>query len=234
MDGDIGIHEVMRLAMFYAAAWDVSGEQHWYELYRKYAIPGIERNLKFKNKEHWWYIELYQMQISMLLLSSIEQDSSLSDKYMKVMKLAAEVAKTQIEKHKKNLQIVNVDFSSLPTPWREGKFVIRKNSITMPDRGSLFHGYPYFMPEIDEQFHHILEILRAVGQFSFVLFSIESRQVELDKYREWFIEVAKSIDYNHHATYAPINILHAYWKYIESAETKINNRPMLACSNVMN
>ena len=211
---------------------DVSGGKHWYELYRKYAIPGIEKNLEFENKTHWWYIELYQMQISMLLLNSIEQDSSLNDKYMRVMELAAGVAKRQIEKHKKHLQIVNVDFSTLPTPWREGEFVIRKNSITMPDRGSLFHGYPYFMPEIDEQFHHILEILRAVGQLGFVVFSIESRQAELEKCKKWFTEIAENLDYDHHATYAPINILHAYWKYIESKETIIENRQKPACCKV--
>ena len=232
MDGDIGIHEVMRLPMFYAAAWDVSGEQHWYELYRKYAIPGIEKNLEFKNKEHWWYIELYQMQISMLLLSSIEQDPSLCEKYVKVMELAAGVAKIQIEKHKKHLQIVNVDFSTLPTPWREGEFAIRKNSITKPNKSALFHGYPYFMPEIDEHFHHILEILRAVGQLGFVLFSGEPQQSELDKYKKWFIDISKNLDYDHHATYAPINILHAYWKYIESNETIIDDHPKPACCKV--
>ena len=229
MDGDIGIHEVMRLAMFYAAAWDVSGEQHWFELYRKHAIPGIEKNLEFKKKQDWWYIELYQMQISMLLLSSLEQDSQLLDKYLKVMEMAAEVAKKQIEKHKKHLKTVNVDFSILPTPWREGNFIIRKNTITNTDKDALFYGYPYFMPEIDKEFDHVLEILRAVGQLGLVVFSIESNQAELEKCKKWFIDISKDLDYNYHATYAPINILHAYWKYVEKTKGANHKNSVTAC-----
>lgn len=211
MDGAIGIHEIMRIPMFYAAAWDVSGDKHWYGLYRKYAVPGIEKNLTFNDKIHCWYIGLYQMQISMLLLSSIEQDNQLRNKYIQVIEIAAEVAKVQIKKHKEYLQIVNVDFSALPTPWREGKFTIRNNSLIKPQKNSLFEGYVYFMPEIDEQFNHILEILRALGQLGFVLFSAKSKQSEIDTYKEWFIKTAINIDYDRHASYAPINILHAYW-----------------------
>ena len=42
-------HEAARLPMIYAAAWDATGKQEYFDLYRKYLTPRFSSHSSWKN-----------------------------------------------------------------------------------------------------------------------------------------------------------------------------------------
>jgi hypothetical protein len=65
-------HEAARLPMIYAAAWDATGKQEYFDRYRKYLTPAVQQS--FIVEEWQPTYALLQMQISLELLKSLEQD----------------------------------------------------------------------------------------------------------------------------------------------------------------
>jgi hypothetical protein len=91
-------HEVARLPMIYAAAWDVAGNKVHYELYRKYLIPAIEQSVDLKNKpknELTAWVPAYsylQMECSLALLYRVEKDPKVKVDILEAMTVAKRLA----------------------------------------------------------------------------------------------------------------------------------------------
>ena len=88
------MHECMRLPMFYLAAYHVSKDEHWKEMYLKYrdwATLGSEKILEdnaFRIFEYAY--ALLQMQYSLKLVYELEEDENYKDRYLKMMQRVAE------------------------------------------------------------------------------------------------------------------------------------------------
>jgi hypothetical protein len=67
MWGDIEPHEILRLPMLYGAAWDLTGERRWFELYRRYVKHGQEFAATIRHPRFSGHA-LLQMQASQRLL----------------------------------------------------------------------------------------------------------------------------------------------------------------------
>lgn len=82
-------HEAARLPMIYAAAWDVTGEQKYYDQYRKYIEPAINQSLEFENAGPHPTYALLQMQGSLELLKHLETDDVVRKKIEQAMSLVS-------------------------------------------------------------------------------------------------------------------------------------------------
>lgn len=82
-------HEAARLPMIYAAAWDVTGNPAYYELYRKYLATAVEQSLEFERQSKPATYALLQMQCSLELLEQVETNGELKQKIQQAMALVA-------------------------------------------------------------------------------------------------------------------------------------------------
>lgn len=82
--GGIYPHEMARLPMIYAAAWDVTGDGHWRERYEKYADDAIDMS-ELRDPASERVFALLQMQVSLALLYEIERDVSRRSRLERIM-----------------------------------------------------------------------------------------------------------------------------------------------------
>jgi hypothetical protein len=72
---EVGGHEAARLPMIYAAAWNVTENDEYYRLYRKYVYEAVKQSsISLSHVSTWG---LLQMQISFEVLGALEEDPSL-------------------------------------------------------------------------------------------------------------------------------------------------------------
>lgn len=90
-------HEIARLPMIYAAAWDVTRNETYFRLYREYAGPAVEQSLtlvSLPQSQINAYMPTYtllQMQSSLEVLYALESDEVLKQKIVQAMKPVAEL-----------------------------------------------------------------------------------------------------------------------------------------------
>ncbi len=81
-------HEAARLPMIYAAAWDATGKKEYFDLYRKYLEPAVEQSFVVEDWQPTY--ALLQMQVSIELLLSVEQDPERKEKMRAIMAMVSE------------------------------------------------------------------------------------------------------------------------------------------------
>ena len=91
-------HEVARIAMIYAAAWDVGGDKEHYALYRRYLLPAIRESIELKNKPagevNAWVppYSCFQMACSLALLYRLEEDPAVKADILEALIVARNLA----------------------------------------------------------------------------------------------------------------------------------------------
>ncbi|MDR2706177.1 MAG: hypothetical protein LBC02_10395 [Planctomycetaceae bacterium] len=107
-------HESARLPMIYAIAWNITGQQKYFDLYQHYLDPALEQSLNLDFRQPTY--ALLQMQDSMQVLKSLEKEPKRITKINKIMTLlatrAAERAKTATEQGKQ------LDLTMFCSDWR--------------------------------------------------------------------------------------------------------------------
>ncbi|MBN8859221.1 MAG: hypothetical protein J0H29_12590 [Sphingobacteriales bacterium] len=110
-------HEAARLPMIYAAAWNTTGNKHYYRLYRKYVVPAIEQSFSVGEKTTTY--AYLQMACSLELLESLEKETILKEKISRIKEMVAERCKSRAENADKNSQ--TLDLTRAGTDWRTGE-----------------------------------------------------------------------------------------------------------------
>lgn len=94
-------HEAARLPMIYAAAWDVTGNDDYYKLYRKYLIPSLDQSITLKTRPqaevNAWVppYSFFQMQCSLALLYRLEKVDAVKAKIFEAMLVAKQMAESK-------------------------------------------------------------------------------------------------------------------------------------------
>lgn len=78
-------HEAARLPMIYAAAYDVTGDRHYFELYRRYAEEAGRAGNALECMNYNSFA-LLQMLLSCLLIHAVEQDETVRALYLENMR----------------------------------------------------------------------------------------------------------------------------------------------------
>jgi hypothetical protein len=110
-------HEAARLPMIYAAAWDVTKKQEYYDLYRKYLEPAVEQSFSVEDWQptYAWL----QMQASLELLAALERDAELKQKIHQIMAMVALRCASRAESADKAAE--KLDLTMVCSNWRTGE-----------------------------------------------------------------------------------------------------------------
>lgn len=201
---ECGPHEVLRLPMFYAAVYEVTGNAHWRELCLRYATPGIDIMLNLDCNHPWWDVELMQMQLSLVLLYETEPDQKRKKKYRHGMELAAQLALRCFAEQKHKFLACAGTFATLNTPWRLCPLKFRNEPADGLLQSVLFEGYPYLMPQFPESFKLENSLFRALGNLGITLFLFSREEGES------FEAMFRLPDYAAATNDRVINLLHAH------------------------
>lgn len=203
MWGELGAHEYLRLPMFYAAAWKVTGDGRWDGLYQRYRAEAYERSLPFEISSGRTYIGL-QMQYSLRLLWEAEEDAAWKGRYLALMeRLAKEYEAFAVPRGKELLKPGNLAaLSWLYRPWDRVRAAYT----------GFYGGKAYYNPgqsELPE--NRAFYPLRTVGECAAIAALCPGYRVSGETL-EILEELLDAVDYENHHTYAPLALLNAYWR----------------------
>ncbi len=110
-------HEAARLPMIYAAAWDATGKPEYYDLYRKYLEPAVAQS--FGVEERTTTYALLQMQISLELLESLEQNAGLKQQMRTIMAMVSRHCAARAIRADRDA--AHLDLAMVGSDWRTGE-----------------------------------------------------------------------------------------------------------------
>lgn len=216
----LGPHEILRFPMFYLAAYEASGDNHWLEKYhehREEMLSETEKGFTVEwiekvEKSYGYVYGTYQAQYSLRLLYDIETDEKYKERYLRLMKIAAEGSKAYLETAYKNIGIYNFE-QPYYRPWREIETVSYGN----------IDGYEYYVPNSTDGDEYIKGIelvrknLRNTGEV--VIIHNLCPDVSLDdKHAEMFIKIIENTNFDNIKSYWPIVLCGAWWGMLEDKQ----------------
>ena len=110
-------HEAARLPIIYAAAWDATGKQEYFDLYRKYLQPAVAQSFDVESGQPTY--AFLQMQVSFELLLSLEKDPELQRQMRKIMAMVS--ARCAERAAAADRLAPSLDLTVLCTDWRTGE-----------------------------------------------------------------------------------------------------------------
>jgi len=187
-------HEAARLPMFYAAAWQVTGEAHWEEMYRRYAWPAARQSLTVADSGVSVGYAFYQMQCSLELLFEMEEEDELRAAYREAMEICAgSVARNALQAH---ADAGECDLTLLPADWRQCPLRSGLNEYQVPQWGD---------------FRKAFMAVRESGEAALVMLMCPGFEFSGD-HRERLTEAIERPDFERHAGYGMLKLLAAYWR----------------------
>ena len=200
MWGNVEAHEFLRMPMFYLAAYHVSGDMHWKELYLKYRQEALEKSFEIDCSKLWHAYCSLQMQYSVRLLYELEDDEHYKAEYKRLMCKVADYYVQRIVSECENLISgkSGVDLCASYGVW---------NKLQARFTGFI-GGYAYYNPTHPKEAADAFYALRDIGNSAHVIaLAGKTEQRILDA----VISVADAIDTEDHFTGGPIDIYGAYW-----------------------
>jgi len=191
MWGNIGAHERMRLPMFYLAAYKVSGDAGYFELYRKYRDEALEKSLDYNEKASRLYCAL-QMMCSLKLVYEYDEDEIFKSKLLPLMSRLADYAEEKVLENSaefsKPERKTQLDYAF--KPWR---------SVNMHDGGE-FNGYGYLNPGQSELKENVAFYpVREVGEGAMLAAMCPERRVS-DDVLAALVKMSDAIDVKKHSS----------------------------------
>ena len=158
-----GPHEVLRLPMIYAAAFEATGEKHWLEEAKRYVGPGLPITLTVSSKECYWDIPTAQLQISLRLLLETglfpELRSTLFEAAARVTRLARPILHRQLDA----ALSFSGDWGALYENWRLLPMRITPQTLSPDGRSAMFDGKTYLNPCFGNAYAEPNSCLRSIG-----------------------------------------------------------------------
>jgi hypothetical protein len=197
-------HETNRLPMFYLAAYHVSGDSHWLDMYKKereWALDKAEK-IEFSMDFFKGVFALMQMQLSLRLLYNYDTDEGYRVRYKNLMKRVAEATEPYIFVSLEKLK--GYPDPTKVTPWREVPDEFREMT-------RVSHGYEVNMHNVylttGVDYHTLLRNASEglIAQNLCPDFKIKMEQEEA------FGKVASLIDFSKTFNYFPVLFCGAYW-----------------------
>lgn len=200
----VGWHETNRLPMFYLAAYHVSQDSHWLDMYRSvrdWAIDKAEQ-IKFDMNFYKSVFALMQMQISLRLLYDCETDESYRERYKKLMHRVAEGTEPYLFDSLEQLK--GYQNPTTVMSWRDcpPEFVqIQRIS----------HGYEVNFPlNYEASVENSFTLMRNASEGMIAQCLCPDFKVKKEQ-EAAFEKVVDMIDFSKAFNYFPVNFCGAYW-----------------------
>ena len=200
-------HEMLRLPMFYAAAWEATGDEHWRGLALRYAHPGIAATLTMDQAGLWfWDITVSQMQISLAVLDAIDfGDAELHRQYRTAMRMTSRHAAELLEQKLIEAERFSGDWIVHAPDWRTCK--MRTCTVPeIPTGDGVYYGLRYDIPVRPAEFHQVMELTRSLGNLVFTLSLDPSTVIPPETRARWWA-VLERMDFANMAADGVIQLL---------------------------
>ncbi|MBR2973342.1 MAG: hypothetical protein IKC41_03915 [Clostridia bacterium] len=202
MWGAVSPHEWLRLPMFYMAAYQVSGDKHFKELYESIVHEALENSFLPMKKMRSYC--LLQMQYSMRLIFDCTDDDGIKTKLMSLMRKNAEIGeKTSLKNSAEYMK---------PEHKQEIAYRFRKFDALEPIATSIEHGVQYYNTAQSERWEENPAFYPVRGVAEGAMMALLCPDFKKTKELLTAVEnMADAIDYdNHYSVYAPLLLTCAY------------------------
>lgn len=197
-----GWNEWLRLLMIYMAAYHVSGDTHWLDLYKPLRDEGIEKSQPDPD-EHGSIVFQLQMQLSVRLLYDHDPDEEYRAKYLDLLQKVAALNVDRIEEFRSIVTEMPWFYNIPVLEWREPQskdfVVVNGEKRATPARD------PY-----QTVYHKIFFNLSNVFAMLYKQALCPDYAIT-DELLNAFSDVANVVDAVDHCTETPIYALAAYW-----------------------
>jgi hypothetical protein len=177
-------HEAARLPMFYAAAWNTTGNLKYFELYRKYLKPAILQSYTVEEKTPTY--ALLQMQSSLELLESLEKDTLLKNQMHEIMTMVSQ--RCAIRGSNADGIAHKIDLTMVGSDWRNGAGLDPKG-----------------------EYRKVWYCIRESGEAALAQLMYTGKSFPEDQ-KMLLTEAITRLDYNHVSSSGIFYLQGAYWK----------------------
>jgi hypothetical protein len=210
---EVNPHEAARLPMLYAAAYAVSGDQHWFQMYRKYASEAAKQSLQLHLRKYHAFA-LLQMQSSLHLLYEVEQeDQQLRQKYLQAMHLAASYS--EFAGWQAIHDDLHCDYSVLPGDWRT-----TTSAIVIP-------GCRHCIPLFSEAYRDAARRVREAGEAPLIQMMVPQRPIAPVQL-ELLIDRINRFEPETYASYGGLYLIAAWWRCLRLKLLDPNGKGIIA------
>lgn len=158
-----GAHEVLRLPMIYAAAFEATGDGHWRDAARKYAIPALPVTLGVSARECYWDIPTAQLQISLRFFRETDLFPELRNGLSSAMKRVTQLARPQLQRLLAHALAFEGDWGAFCENWRFLPMKITPQTISPRGDTAVFDGKTYLTPRFNAAYAEPNSLLRGIG-----------------------------------------------------------------------
>ena len=200
-------HEILRMPMLYMAAYEASGDTHWYQKYRERREELLSRaeatytieKITSIAKGRWGYNYIYyQAQYSMRLLYDTEPDEAYRKRYLRLLEISAKGMEEFVKKAFDNKHTLQQKQEYFPS-WRK----------TLANYWGIFHEKTYYVPNIWID-RPVFKWLRNVGEAIIVQCTCPDYKIpEWEK--EMFFTFIEEADFSGAKNYWPVLFCDAWW-----------------------
>ena len=202
MWGEIGKHEYLRLPMCYLAAYLVSKDEKYKDLYLKYRDEAVAKSFGIDYENEQTAYPILQMQYSLKYIYDFDDDATVKSKCQELMKSASEVFAKKANEYYKALLDCTETLSYKYTP-----FYIQKAVYIGNIGGIEYNNHNQDIYPENKAYY----ILRNIGD-SIAIVALDGG------FDEDLVEIIKKsadlIDYDNHYSNAPIYLLNGYYSMI--------------------
>lgn len=156
-------HEMLRLPMFYGAAFLATGDGKFRRLMEEFAEPGLEATLRMDPAAHWWDIPLAQMLLSLRFFEETQLCPELAGKLAEAQRRGVALARRDLLKKLAEAEAYRGEWEVLNTNWRRLPMVLRTETLSEEECESDFGGCSYLNPCFPPEFNRPNSFLRAFG-----------------------------------------------------------------------
>lgn len=203
-------HAAMRLPMFYAAAYDATGDVHWLKCYQKAFTEG-RRRMETVKPNPWNAFSIPQHQCSMRLCYEVDTDPEHREFLRKQMRSVAGEAETILRKW--GLAFLDGGSGRWDAPaisWRDPanswELQTYRNGKSAVDSS----GHIHLKPRPKKEFYEPFNRLRCAGNFTIGML-LSPDYTPSAEFFSRFESVVKKPEYRKHTSAGLVNILHAYY-----------------------
>ena len=201
MWGEVGKHEYLRLPMFYLAAFVVSGDEKYNELYLKYRDEAIEKSFGLDYEKIDTAYPILQMQYSLKFVCDF--DESVKNKCQELMSLASKTFVKKANEYFEELQECKESLCYKYTPFDE------QPAVYIGKIGGIDY-YNHNQDIYPENKAYYL--LRNIGDSVAIVAldgGVDENLIDIVKMS------ANLIDYNNHYSNGPVYLLNGYYSMMK-------------------
>ena len=199
-------HEVLRMPMFYSAAYAVTGERAWLDKSQHYGRLALNVAEKITQKKNIMGYELEQMQCSQYVLWKVEEEPRLKQRYLELMQLTAEYAATKtISNCEERLARIHQDVHAVPQDWRKRPFVDLF-------KGKLIYGKAYSIPWMHPSAFDSMFTVHELGRVLWIQTLCPDFKIRAESFK-YYEEKLTIIDFDRYKLEGHPVLLAGYWQY---------------------